>query len=137
MEWEVDAKMPRFEDRYHFDVWIGDDVREVRRTGNRENFFSSGLLVYTDCTHPFQNVICNEPDIKGWRLRMDKPVTSQETCYRASNWADSYLTLLQGLLPDTLGIDQQLQAASESLQQTYHRPADLAAGNWPSLAGWG
>lgn len=135
MEWEVCAKMPRFEDRYHFDVWIGDDVREVRRTGNREPFFSSGLLVYTDCSHPFQNVLCNEPDIKGWRLREDKPVTL-ETYHLASN-QERFAAALQALLPCTPGIGLQLQAASGSLPQNYRRSADLEAGSLPSLAGWG
>lgn len=76
MEWIVGAKIPQFEDRYFFDVWVGDSVRRVQRVGNRGPLsltFAPGTLVFSDCTHPSQNMICGEDLVDGWRLREDLP----------------------------------------------------------------
>jgi len=71
MAWEIDEKMPRFDDVHYFDVWIDDSVRRVRRIGNRSTSLSPGVLVFTDCTHPMQNVLCYEPLVKAWRMVKD------------------------------------------------------------------
>lgn len=67
-EWEVDERMPRFDDMRLFEVWLRDgSLRTVRRIGNRSQHFTPGLLVFTDCIHPLQQAICDEDLILGWR----------------------------------------------------------------------
>ena len=67
MDWITEEKMPRFDDVHEYDVWIKGCTRSVRRIGNRGSMFQPGTLVYTDCTHPMQNILCCEEDIEGWR----------------------------------------------------------------------
>ena len=69
MEWIHDARLPRYDDIHTFQVWIYDGVRTVRRVGNESMSLTPGTLVYTDCTHPMQNVICHELDVKAWRMK--------------------------------------------------------------------
>lgn len=68
MDWELEGKPPKFDDIHEYKVWIYGGVRTVRRIGNRSTYFWPGTLVYTDCVHPMQNALCNESDIKGWKL---------------------------------------------------------------------
>jgi len=67
MDWNTEEKMPRFDDVHEYDIWINGCTRSVRRVGNRESMFSPGTLIYTDCTHPQQNILCHEDEIEGWR----------------------------------------------------------------------
>ena len=68
MDW-VHAQFPRFDDRYEFEVWLASQcVRRVRRIGNHSTYFAPGTLVFTDCTHPMQNALCNEADVRAWRV---------------------------------------------------------------------
>lgn len=70
MEWNVDDRLPRYESRFPIEVWSGRNVRHARRIGFRESdesTLSPGTLVYTDCTHPMQNMLCDESKIIGWR----------------------------------------------------------------------
>ena len=69
MDWEHEGKPPRFDDIREYEVWIYDTVRSVRRIGNKSLSLTPGSLVYTDCVHPEQNVICYEPDIQAWRVK--------------------------------------------------------------------
>lgn len=67
-EWEIEERMPRFDDMREFNVWLVDgSVRTVRRIGNRSHFLTPGSLAFTDCTHPMQNVLCDESNVVGWR----------------------------------------------------------------------
>lgn len=66
MDWEVHEAMPKYDDIHQFLIWNGKDVRRVRRAGNHENFWP-GQLLYTDCVHPLQNVICDERSVVGWK----------------------------------------------------------------------
>jgi hypothetical protein len=65
--WEVDEKMPRYDDMREYEVMIGDDVRRVRRIGNRSAYFSPGTLVFVDCTHTAQNMLVDESSVWAWR----------------------------------------------------------------------
>jgi hypothetical protein len=67
-DWEVEEKMPRFDDIHEFDVWIRNQVRRVKRIGNRSTYYTPGVLVYLDCTHPQQEAVCDEEKIQGWRM---------------------------------------------------------------------
>lgn len=68
MEWQIDLRMPRFDDVHEYEVWMRNGaVRRVRRIGNRSTHYSPGILVYTDCTSPMQNAWCDEEDVIGWR----------------------------------------------------------------------
>jgi hypothetical protein len=69
MDWELEGKPPKFDDLHDYQVWIYGRVRSVRRIGNRSAYLDPGTLVYTDCTHPIENVLCHEPDICGWRVK--------------------------------------------------------------------
>lgn len=68
--WEVDEKMPRYDDVRQFEVMIRGHVRTVERIGNRSQSFSPGILLFTDCSHPAQNVICDEQMITAWRFKL-------------------------------------------------------------------
>lgn len=67
MDWITEEKMPKYDDIREFEVWVHGYVRRVRRIGNRHPAFGPGTLVFVDCTHSVQNVLCDERDIKGWR----------------------------------------------------------------------
>lgn len=70
MDWQIEDRMPRYDDIREFEVWLRNgSTRTVRRVGNRSLRFTPGMLLYTDCTHPLQNVICDESDVVGWRHR--------------------------------------------------------------------
>ena len=71
MEWEHEGKPPKSDDMREFQVWTGEEVRKVRRIGNRSPYFSPSVLVFTDCFSPLQNAICDESRIKAWRLPAD------------------------------------------------------------------
>jgi hypothetical protein len=70
-EWEVNEKMPRYDDIREFEVWVYGQARRVRRAGNRSLTVSPGTLEFTDCTHAMQNVICDERAVQGWRISGD------------------------------------------------------------------
>lgn len=64
MEWEVEEPLPYL--GLEFEVWLkNDSVRRVRRM--------MGHLVFTDCTHPMQNVICRPENVAGWRAANASP----------------------------------------------------------------
>ena len=52
-----------------YDIWDGKQVRHVRYTQPEEWWLSMWpyTLIYTDCTHPMQNILCSERYIKAWR----------------------------------------------------------------------
>lgn len=66
-EWEHSERLPRFDDLREFEVWINGNIRAVRRVGNGSDFFTPGTLIYTDCSSPYQNVICEESQVNAWR----------------------------------------------------------------------
>ncbi len=69
-QWVTDAPFPFFDDTREFQVWLGNSVRSVRRIGNgNSSNFSPGTVVFTDCDHPSQNVLCDVSRIKGWRMK--------------------------------------------------------------------
>ena len=70
-EWEVAEKLPRFEDRYEFDVQIYGQERRARMTGNNSYLpnFAPGTWYFTDCTHPAQNMLFDQDDVTAWRRR--------------------------------------------------------------------
>jgi hypothetical protein len=67
-EWEVDEKLPRFNDIADFDVQIYGQNRRARLAGNRSMFFSPGTWHFIDCTHPAQNAIFSRDDVTAWRF---------------------------------------------------------------------
>ena len=67
--WECGERLPYLDDSHEFEVWIDNYVRTVRRIGDNSLSLTPGTLVFTDCTHPAQNVLCHEPLIKAWRMK--------------------------------------------------------------------
>ena len=74
MDWQHTAKLPWVDTE--FEVWIHDYVRRVKRIGDWSTYFTPGTLVFTDCTHPEQNVLCHEPFVQAWRLIEPPPATA-------------------------------------------------------------
>lgn len=68
-DWECAERMPRFDDTREYEVWIYGEARSVRRIGNRSMYFAPGTLVFTDCTHPEQNMLCDESEVRAWRRK--------------------------------------------------------------------
>lgn len=66
-DWEIAEKMPRFDDVSTYEVWIGASVRKVKRSNNQSCTFFPGTLLYVDCRHPIQNVLCDESKVQAWR----------------------------------------------------------------------
>ena len=63
--------LPKYDDINTFTVLVLNQLRQVRRVGNNDMIgISAGTLIFTDCTHPMQNVICPESEITGWRMNM-------------------------------------------------------------------
>ncbi len=71
-EWIHGASLRPFDDIHIFEVWIYGNVRRVCRIGNESLSITPGTLVYLDCTHAAQNVICYEPNIQAWRIVGEK-----------------------------------------------------------------
>lgn len=71
-EWNVDERMPKYDDIRSFEVFVFGYKRRVRRIGNRSRFFAPGTLIFTDCTHPLQNVLCDEQQISAWRHHQEQ-----------------------------------------------------------------
>jgi hypothetical protein len=68
--WEVDEKMPKYNDVDLFDVVVFNQVRTVKRIGNFEsNLFAPGVLIFTDCNIPIQNVLVDESKITAWKIQ--------------------------------------------------------------------
>ena len=67
-DWELAERMPRYDDINLHQVWVFGQVRSVRRVGNRSTFYTPGTLVFTDCTHPMQQAICDDELVNGWRI---------------------------------------------------------------------
>jgi hypothetical protein len=65
-EWLHEGRPPFCDDVNEYQVWVYGDVRRVRRVGNK-SVLTPGTLIYTDCTHPLQNVICDEKNVLAWR----------------------------------------------------------------------
>ena len=60
---------PKYDDMNTYIVRVFNQLRKVRRVGNNcASTLSPGTLIFTDCTHPLQNVICPEKEITAWRL---------------------------------------------------------------------
>jgi hypothetical protein len=68
MDWIHAGRPPITDDIREYQVWLGDQVRRVRRIGNRSMSLTPGTLVFTDCRHPMDQAICHEPRIMAWRL---------------------------------------------------------------------
>ena len=66
-EWEVSEKLPRFDDRFEFEVQIHGHVRRARLSGKESLYLSPGTWYFTDCTNPIQNMIFNRDDVTAWR----------------------------------------------------------------------
>lgn len=62
---------PKYDDVHTFTVRVFNQLRTVRRIGNCEGLsLNPGTLIFTDCTHPMQNVICPESEITAWRMNV-------------------------------------------------------------------
>jgi hypothetical protein len=60
---------PKYDDIHTFTVRVGNQIRQVRRVGNYgRTSVSPGILIFTDCTRPMQNIICDESKIIAWRM---------------------------------------------------------------------
>ena len=67
-EWIIGGAPRPYDDTNTFDVWLANgQVRKARRAGN-EGPLTPGQMYFTDCSHPLQNVICSQDDIKAWRI---------------------------------------------------------------------
>ena len=64
-EWIIGNRLPFLEDVVFQVQTTADDVRECRRIPNRD----WSTLWFTDCTHPTQNAICHESNIKTWKIK--------------------------------------------------------------------
>lgn len=72
-DWIIGSKPRRFDDANAFDLWMRDgSVRRARRVGNESLNITPGTLIFTDCQHPLQNVVCDERDVQGWRIREER-----------------------------------------------------------------
>ena len=59
MEWEVSEPIPVV--RHDLEVWLDDgSIRIVR--------WCFGWLVFQDCLHPLQNMLCDASRVRGWRI---------------------------------------------------------------------
>jgi hypothetical protein len=91
LDWEVDERMPRYDDIREFEVWLSDgSVRTVRRVGGKSNYYTPGTLVFLDCTHPMQNALCDEDRIMGWRHNGKIAEVLQQD-YFASEWLSQWM----------------------------------------------
>ena len=69
-QWVINAPLPPSDRNREFLAWVDSGVRTVRRVGDSEHsVFAPGTTIFTDCTHPLQNKICDESRIQGWRLK--------------------------------------------------------------------
>ena len=60
---------PKFDDINTYTVRVFNNLRKVKRVGNYSGTnLNPGTLIFTDCTHPMQNVICPEDKITAWRV---------------------------------------------------------------------
>ena len=60
---------PKYDDINTFTVRVFNQLRKVRRIGNYDStILNPGTLIFIDCTHPLQNIICPENEIKAWRM---------------------------------------------------------------------
>lgn len=53
--------------KQEYEVEIFNGTRKVKRVGNESMLLSPGTLIFTDCTHPTQNAIVPESEIKSWK----------------------------------------------------------------------
>ena len=72
-EWEVVEKLPKFEDRFEFDVQIYGKVRRAKLAGNDSVHLAPGTWHFTDCTHPYQNMLFDRNDVTAWRHHFNNP----------------------------------------------------------------
>lgn len=69
-EWIIGSYLPKYDDIREFEVWTRDQVRTVRRAGNKDWFiYPPGMLVFTDCKHESSNVFCDPDAVEAWRLK--------------------------------------------------------------------
>lgn len=68
-EWEVQERVPFIGSE--LEVWVNGQVRTAKRVAWSQSL-TPGTLVFTDCTHPAQNVLCHEPLVQGWRVKEEK-----------------------------------------------------------------
>jgi hypothetical protein len=68
MEWKTQS-IPHFSNlgSTTFEVKIDGHIRKTKRVGHDSMSLNPGLLIFIDCTHPLQNVICPEQMITAWR----------------------------------------------------------------------
>jgi len=60
---------PKFDDINTYTVRVFGQLRKVKRIGNYDiSGLNPGTLIFTDCTHPMQNIICPEEKITAWRV---------------------------------------------------------------------
>lgn len=65
--------LPKYDYFNTFTVRVLNQLRQVRRVGNNEmTSLTPGTLIFTDCTHPMQNVICPEAEITAWYMNAPK-----------------------------------------------------------------
>lgn len=67
-DWEVVEKLPKYNDKNEFIVEVYGQIRKVKRVGNNSAFYTPGTLIFTDCTHPKQQAICDESKITAWKI---------------------------------------------------------------------
>ena len=75
--WETYEKMPKFDDINQFEVMAQGFLRTVKRIGNNSSsWLKPGTIVFIDCTHPQQTMICDTEHITAWRFKTHdaKPV---------------------------------------------------------------
>lgn len=67
-EWEVVERLPKYNVINTFSVEVYGQIRIVKRVGNEGAHLAPGILIFTDCTHPQSNIICDESAITAWKL---------------------------------------------------------------------
>lgn len=53
--------------KQEYEIEIFNTLRKVKRAGNELMSLSPEILIFTDCTHPMQNIIVPESEIKSWK----------------------------------------------------------------------
>ena len=67
-EWIIGSRPRPYDDIHMFRVWLDcGAVRLARRCGN-DGPMTPGQMIFLDCSHPIQNVICDESRIRAWRI---------------------------------------------------------------------
>lgn len=68
MDWIIGSKPLPFDDIHNFQLWMDDgSLRKAKRAGN-QGPWTPGVLMFTDCRHPLSNAMCDERNIRAWRI---------------------------------------------------------------------